>query len=457
MRSIFNIASSACLLGALSAGAASDFSFTVRQNWPWDTRILIDVAMPEGTNDVELTASFVNGGVRHEIALDCGTGLSMSPFSLTGGVHRLVWDPAACGYAGAISALDISAKACSADEHAWIVIDLDTGAAQYVALGDEQKDATGRPWQDLEYKTSKMVFRRIPAGTFTRGYTADEKSYVYGLDGGSDNTVLTAAETTLTSDYYISIYETTKAQVCRIVDGNSSYLSNPMPDAGVVCASGFVCFQRGSNSVEGINWPFTKFAVTPTSIVGRFRSLCGNRFMIDLPTCAQWQKAARPDSKWLWYDTSSYPGGLAGGTVNDSYDALTNIVAHISDGYRRAFGGVAYEYSPPDVAGMYLPNPYGLYDLVGSRLELVLDMWNGNAAAAASAGIDPVGMAQQNYNYRMMCNSYSQKKTLTQWLMASASAQNVSDAAHKSGNEFCYRYVIHLNPPQSFGGKWFNE
>ena len=94
---------------------------------------------------------------------------------------------------------------------------------------------------------------------------------------------------------------------------------------------------------------------------------------------------------------------------------------------------------------------------MGSRLELVLDMWNGDAEAAASAGIDPVGMAQQNYNYRMMCNSYSQKKKLTQWLMASASAQNVSDAAHKSGNEFCYRYVIHLNPPQSFGGKWFNE
>ena len=63
MRLIFNIASSACLLGALSAGAASDFSFTVRQNWPWDTRVLIDVTMPECTNDVELTASFVNGGV----------------------------------------------------------------------------------------------------------------------------------------------------------------------------------------------------------------------------------------------------------------------------------------------------------------------------------------------------------------------------------------------------------
>ena len=200
------------------------------------------------------------------------------------------------------------------------MIDLATGASEYVALGDEPKDANGKPWQDNQYKTSKMVFRRIPAGTFTRGYTDAEKTYLKGLDaelGLASSTMLTATETTLTSDYYISIYQTTRAQAARIMDvpSSSGYYNQVTPDAGQMFAAGHVCFQRGSNSVEGINWPFTKFAVTPTSIIGRFRARCGNRFWIDLPTCAQWQRAARPDTKWLFYDTSSYPGGMSGGEV----------------------------------------------------------------------------------------------------------------------------------------------
>ena len=32
-----------------------------------------------------------------------------------------------------------------------------------------------------------------------------------------------------------------------------------------------------------------------------------------------------------------------------------------------------------------------------------------------------------------------------------------SDREHNSNFEYCYRYVIHLQPPQSFGGKWVNE
>ena len=435
---------------------------SVRQNWPWDAKVIIDVTMPAGTNDVEITASFDNGGAHHELLLTDANGLSRSTYCLTGGTKRFVWDPAALGYRGALTSLDVTAKAFTPDERAWLVIDLATGASEFAALGDEPKDANGKPWQDNQYKTSKMVFRRIPAGTFTRGYTTAEKDYIKGLDrelgATSSSKMLTATETTLTSDYYISIYQTTRAQVARIMDVPSSngYYNQVTPDAGQMFAAGHVCFQRGSNSVEGINWPFTKFAVTPTSIIGRFRARCGNRFWIDLPTCAQWQRAARPDTKWLFYDTSSYPGGMSGGEVGDSLDTITNIIARISFGYQRKYCGVGGVYSPPTTVGDLLPNAYGLYDLIGSRPDLLLDRWNnGSEDAADSAGVDPVGMLDAG-NSRMVNNSFSNYGTISNWSIAFAGYLG-SDNPRNSNNENCYRYVIHLNPPQSFGGKWVND
>ena len=444
------------ILPLRTRGSAS-LPCAVRQNWPWDAKVFIDVTMPAGTNDLQVMASFNNNGAHHEIELTTGNGLSGSPYCMTGGTYRLTWNPAATGYTGAITDLDISTATVTADERAWLVIDVATGAHEYVALGDEPKDANGKPWQDSTYKNAKMVFRRIPAGTFTRGYTTAEKDYIKSLELGGNSKMLTAAETTLTSDFYITIYQTTRGQIARIVNStSSSMLSSSTPDAGSVCAAGHVCFQRGSNSVEGINWPITKFAVTPTSIIGRFRARCGNKFWIDLPTCAQWQRAARPDTKWLFYDTSSYPGGMAGGTVGDSLNTITNIIARISDGYRRKYCGGGGTYSPPGVAGTYLPNSYGLYDLVGSRQEILLDKWNnGSEDATDSAGVDPVGMAESG-NSRMVNNSFSANGTISNWSIAFAGTLN-SDNPQNSSIENCYRYVIHLNPPQSFGGKWVNE
>lgn len=425
---------------------------SVRQNWPWDAKVFIDVTMPAGTNDLQVMASFNNNGAHHEIELTTRNGLSSSPYCLAGGTYRLTWNPAAGGYTGAITDLNISTTTATADERAWLVIDIATGAHEFVALGDEPKDADGKPWQDNQYKLSKMVFRRIPAGTFTRGYTTAEKDYITGLERGGTSKMLTAAEVTLTSDYYITIYQVTRGQIARLV-GNSTYLTTMTPDAGIVCAAGAECFQRGSNSVEGINWPVTKFAVTTNSIIGRFRARCDNKFWIDLPTSAQWQRAARPDTQWLFYDTSTYPDGMTGGRVGDPFDTVTNIIARISNGYKN-YVTQSNSYNPPPTPGLYLPNSYGLYDLIGSRQEFLLDNWDGSESATASAGVDPVGLQQSTT--RMVHNSFNNLGTISNWSIAYAGTMP-SDREHNSNFEYCYRYVIHLQPPQSFGGKWVNE
>ena len=112
MKKIFSMA---CLVAvALTAffplrtrGSAS-LPCAVRQNWPWDAKVFIDMTMPAGTNDLQVMASFNNNGAHHEIELTTGNGLSGSPYCLTGGTYRLTWNPAAAGYTGAITDLDIS-------------------------------------------------------------------------------------------------------------------------------------------------------------------------------------------------------------------------------------------------------------------------------------------------------------------------------------------------------------
>jgi len=142
--------------------------------------------------------------------------------------------------------------------------------------------------------------------------------------------------------------------------------------------------------------------------------------------------------------------------VGDSLDTITNIIARISFGYQRKYCGIGGVYSPPNTVGDLLPNAYGLYDLIGSRQELLLDQWDSSEAAVASAGADPVGMADASRNSRMVNNSFSSNGTISNWSIAFAGTLN-SDNPKNSNNENCYRYVIHLNPPQSFGGKWVNE
>ena len=59
-------------------------------------------------------------------------------------------------------------------------------------------------------------------------------------------------------------------------------------------------------------------------------------------------------------------------------------------------------------------------------------------------------------NYRMVNNSFSNNGTISNWSIAFVGYLG-SDNPRNSNNENCYRYVIHLNPPQSFGGKWVND
>lgn len=453
------------IVAAAAANAAMTAKTMWTQRWPWQTKVDIDFTLAGGEKcDVEVKASFTTNGVPSTLDLE-HAGLVGDTWELAPGTYHLEWDPAGCGMDAKTLkdfVITVTPVENAATARAWLVLDCETGSHCYVALGDEPQNGAGWPWasDSNDYRARYMVFRRIPAGRFSVGHTQAEIDYLNGLrtSGNAVTSVPSKHEVELTSDYYIGIYQVTLAQNYRWTSrAMADYIKNQVvAHLGDWSARGYPCFQRGSNSVEGVNWPATKFAVTSNSHIGEMRTKFGNRFHIDLPTAAQWMHAARPSTDWLWYDTPTYGGG----TTLDDRAAISNVVNTISRGFRtqaecqsQGYGSNLGAYSCV-TAGRFQPNSFGIYDTLVNRREMVLDAWT-NLAAMESETVDPVGPVVSTGVSRITLSSYNQDGVSNPIGFLQSRVTTLSnDAAPNANNEMTCRYAIHLRPPKSFHGQW---
>ena len=222
----------------------------------------------------------------------------------------------------------------------YMVVDLTvsgTGSVSYL-------DVTPAGGWGETYKTAKMVFKRIPAGTFLMGSAAGESTR------GDE----TQHAVTLTKEFYVGLFEVTQKQWFNVTGLQPSFYAAEANAAVLPVERVSYAAIRGTNS-----WP-TDTGVATNTFVGAFRSRTGSSDF-DLPTEAQWEYACRAGT------TGEYAGSPLGSLA----------------WYGNFNGTVTHE------VGTKAANPWGLYDTHGNVEEICLDWYAGSLGTAAKT--DPLG------------------------------------------------------------------
>ena len=217
------------------------------------------------------------------------------------------------------------------------VVDLSggTSATSYPVTDLDEVPSGG--WSD-DYKTTKLVLRRIEPGSFIMG---------------EDQTV-EAHRVMLTKLFYMGVFEVTQKQWELVMGSNpSSFTGNTHP---VECVSYDMI--RGHDAGSG--WPQTA-KVDEDSFIGALRAKTG--LFVDLPTEAQWEYACRAGSTTTCF---------WGNELDEDYVWCANN-----------------SESATHVVGIKRPNGWGLYDMSGNVSEWNLDWWE---SGRLSYGVDPKGV-----------------------------------------------------------------
>ena len=218
--------------------------------------------------------------------------------------------------------VDAAARSSADTNGVYCVIDISGGsnAERYPVSYLDSVPEGG--WGD-EYKTTKIVLRRVDAGTYP---------------------MLGNRKVTFTKPFYIGIFELTQKQI-KLLSGDNN---RKFVFEGDMRPADCLTWEEMRGKNEEFDYPKTK-EVAPGSIIGKLRAKTG-LFQIDLPT--------------------SYQFGCAwnAGTDGSGRDARSTG-RHFSN-QRDGKGGYTSEHT---IVGSYLPNEWGIYDLHGNVWEMCLD------------------------------------------------------------------------------------
>jgi len=385
------------LVGCLTLNAvAADPTISdvvARQRWPWSQLVDIDYVLTcDATQRVDVVLT----------AKDGSTTLTLPPESLSGdlngvshGMKRIIFDPFKTAYTNSQMLTQFSVTLAPTTPPVYMIVDLtkDAGAdgqIEYIYPGDARLETYGRwtnVWfgvtNDSTYATTKLVMRRVHAGTFKMGAS-----------------VPPTISTTLTKDFYAGVFEVTQRQWELITGKKPSRFNVPAYYAArPVEQVSYDDIRGATNEAQAVNWPVTDRTVVGTNcFLGKLRAKTGLADF-DLPTDAQWECLCRAGTTTVFND------GDVAANVSDA-NAYTNAWLDTLGRYKFDGGyinGVTEPY-PPGTSlengtarvGSYQANAWGLYDTHGNNWELCLDWY----ADSLAGGSDPVGPMSGSYRLR---------------------------------------------------------
>ena len=230
----------------------------------------------------------------------------------------------------------------------YVIVDLSAGWASE-SYPVQVVKRLPNPETAAEFKTVKLLFRKVPRGTYTVGSPDHEVGHRFDEK---------AHQVTFSRDYYVSVYEITQKQ-WNLVTGNSPsvYPGDSLPVENV-----------SWTVVRGDKWPAGDPAVM--SFVGRLRQRTQG-MLFDLPTEAQWETACRAGA-----GTALNNGrNLRFADRDPELDAVAWHFHNVPSGTHQDVGSRA-------------ANAWGLYDMHGNVWEMCLDNY---AEYAGIAPQDPAG------------------------------------------------------------------
>jgi formylglycine-generating enzyme required for sulfatase activity len=364
--------------------------------------------------------------------------LSGSRFGVTDSVGTIILDPVKAfgGTKVAIAdfrvELELSDSAANVNEVLYKIYDLASGACTDVTRADLMNGKYGTIetnytafttfdtpvsdvliWtgvtNDAKYATTHLVLRKIPAAgqTFTmgspsgeieRGDTASVRvggTVSGGTMTGGETVTASGFETqhsvSFTQDYYMGVFEVTQYQYWKIMGVWPSNFSNgDYKDTRPVEKVSYDNIRGGNGA--GTTWPdVATHEVLSTSFLGTLRVVLSGSPKLDLPTEAQWEYACRAKSTTAWYSGYNPPSV----SWEDNPSKLRAIGRFRKNGGE---GATATDDTTKGTAkvGSYLPNAWGLYDMLGNVQEWSLDWY---APFAGDAVANPNGALQSEASF----------------------------------------------------------
>ena len=259
------------------------------------------------------------------------------------------------------------------------------------------------------YKTDRIAMRLVHAGTFTMGSPDTELGH---KDDEKDHQV------TLSKSLYVCVYEITQAQYSNVMGtapvGDLNWLQGRRKPVTMV----------SWNEVRGGSWPPAKGnpgGMDTNSFLHILRTRTADAAIrqFELPTEAQWEYLCRAGT------TTALNSGK---DLENLYypDTNTAEVARYADN-----GGWSDGLA---IAGSYLGNRWGLFDLHGNAAEWCLD-WYGEKATGKR---DPVGpVVPTAYGPVRVCRGGS---FLDEPRECRSAARGMDDHSHASAN-IGFRFV----------------
>lgn len=367
--------------GALAVHAEPKIDkLTVRQNWPWSPEVKIEYALTDvnPAEPVDVNVSLFADGASLPYT---GSEIAGRRFGVTeNGVYTLTVDAQRllAGRKSIVSLkadVSVSASSVQSQEVLYKIFDLSAATVTNVTRGALLNGDWGSVetdfgrigpgynttlsdvviWtgvtNDIAYKTTKLVLRKIPAGDF--------KGFQLGTAAPAANNM------TWTNDYWMGVFELTQKQI-RLVGYGSD--NGGMQNLWVTKGDAFPA--HAVHNYIMYNHMKSRTAFTGT---GGFFQRLRQKFTVDdvcpydfeLPTIIQWNRAFHAGTESYYYDGLPTPENVE---QNDQFAAL---------GLYRYNGGLEGGVSNVVEVGSFRPNAYGLYDMLGNVDEFLRDSgWN---------------------------------------------------------------------------------